>query len=66
MPCHGADAKRLAEDLWCWVSGTSRTEFLLGQDTEWTSSQEVLWKESLEMLANGYPLAYLEGSVGFY
>ena len=65
-PCHGADAKRLAEDLWCWVTQTSRTKFLLGQDTVWTRPQEVLWKESLEKLSKGFPLAYLEGSVGFY
>lgn len=61
-----ASARRLAERLWCLASGVSREQLLLGTAPAPDSAQSARFRDLVERAARGEPIAYLEGSAGFF
>lgn len=60
------DPRDRAELLWCRASGETRTEMLSGDGTAVAPEARQRFRDWVERHAGGEPLAYLEGSCGFY
>lgn len=60
------DPRERAELLWCRAARETRSEMLLGAEQNAPSAAAARFQEWLQRHAAGEPLAYLEGSCGFY